>query len=82
MAGPALTGGGQGTPAPAATKAPATAHGVVVELIIELVGVGLMGIFAGMGEGIGRLMLTLMVGFFIIWFLLNASEFAAIVKKV
>ena len=79
MAAPALaqpTGGGSS--APASTP---TAHSIVVQTTIELIGVGLMAIFAGINDGLGKVMLTIMVAFFVIWLIVNVAEFENIVKK-
>jgi hypothetical protein len=58
-----------------------SAHSIVVQTAIEVIGVGLMAIFADMSDNVGRLMLVLMVGFFLIWFFMNLSFWQSIVSK-
>lgn len=59
-----------------------TPHSIVAQLAVELIGVGVMSIAASFGEGIGKVMLTIMIGFFILWLLTNVNMFQSIVSKV
>lgn len=57
-------------------------HDIVMTLTIELIGVGVMAAIADAGSpAVGRMMVALMAGFFLIWFLNNASYFSSIVGK-
>lgn len=57
-------------------------HDIVVTMTIELIGVGLMAAIADSGSpAVGRLMVGLMAGFFIMWFLANSSYFNSILGK-
>jgi hypothetical protein len=58
-----------------------TGHDVVITLTIELIGVGLMAAIADTGETMGKFMVSLMAGFFIIWFLFNYPYFNSILSK-
>lgn len=59
-----------------------TGHATVVTLTIELVGIGLMAALAETGPKMGRLMVSLMAGFMVLWLLINANYFAGFIGKV
>lgn len=66
-----------------ATVAPrGTVHATVITLTIELIGVGLMAALAETGPKMGRAMVTLMGGFMLMWFIVNAGFFASIVNAM
>jgi hypothetical protein len=57
------------------------AHATVVTLTIEIIGVGLMAVLAETSPKMGKLMVTIMGGFMLMWFMVNASYFASIIGK-
>lgn len=74
---PAPSGGSSGT-----SGAFKTGHGIVMSLTIELIGIGIMAAIAdSTSPAIGRMMVALMAGWFLIWFLTNSSYFNSIVGK-
>lgn len=60
----------------------ATGHSIVVETVIELIGISLMAIIADTSKAAGKLMVLLMLGFAVMWFLVNVRYFASIIGKV
>jgi hypothetical protein len=60
---------------------PNPGHATVVTLTLEIVGVGIMAAIAETGPKAGKLMVTLMGGFMLMWFLINANYFASIIGK-
>jgi hypothetical protein len=54
-------------------SAPNTGHDVVVTLTVELIGVGLLAIIAGMSDGLGRIIVALMGGFLLIALITNTA---------
>lgn len=59
-----------------ATKKPAkpTGSDIVVTLTVELIGVGIMTLLAGINKGMGSVVVVVMVGFLLVWLLINTSE--------
>lgn len=55
---------------------------LVTTTAVELVGVALLAILAGMSDDMGKLMLILMWGFVLGWFLLHTQQFAGMVKHL
>jgi hypothetical protein len=51
-------------------------------LFIELVGVGLITILAGMNDDMGKIMLIVMWGFVLGWLLINSQTIAAKAKSL
>ena len=56
-------------------------HATVVTLTIEVIGVGLMAAIAETSPRMGKLMVTIMGGFMVMWFLINSTYFASIIGK-
>jgi len=56
-------------------------HALIVTIATELIGVGLIAVIAGMSDAIGKIMVTLMVGFLLIWLMSNISQLQSIVGK-
>jgi hypothetical protein len=57
-------------------------HSVVTTTFVSLAGVAVFAIMAGMSDNMGKLMLILMWGFVLGWFLLNYSQFKTMVKAL
>jgi hypothetical protein len=57
-------------------------HSIVATTAVELIGVALLAILAGMSDDMGKVMLILMWGFVLGWFLLHTSQFAGMVKHL
>ena len=57
-------------------------HDFVTTTFLELTGVALFAILAGMSDDMGRLMLILMWGFVLGWLLLHTSQLSSMVKKL
>jgi len=59
-----------------------TGNNLITTTLIELVGVGLLAILAGMSDDVGKVMLILMWGFMLGWLLLHTSQLAEMVKAI
>lgn len=59
-----------------ATKKPAKPAGsdIVVTLTVELIGVGIMTLLAGVNKGLGSVVVVVMVGFLFVWVLINTTD--------
>lgn len=59
-----------------ATKKPAKQPGadIVVTLTVELLGVGLLTLLAGVNKQLGSIVVLVMVGFLLGWLFINATE--------
>lgn len=64
-----------------ATKQAAKQPGndIVITTAIELLGVGVFTILAGVSDDLGQVMVVIMWGILLGWFLLHTSEFAKMV---
>lgn len=47
---------------------------IVVTMTVELIGVGLLTLLAGVNKGLGSVIVVVMVGFLFVWLLVNATE--------
>lgn len=47
---------------------------IVVTLTVELIGVGIMALLAGVNKGLGSVVVVVMVGFLFVWVLLNTTD--------
>ena len=66
----------------ATTTKPQTGNNLLTTTFVELVGVGLLAILAGMSDDVGKIMLILMWGFMLGWLLLHTSQLAGMVKAI
>jgi hypothetical protein len=55
---------------------------IVSVTLIELVGVALFAILAGMSDNMGKVMLVIMWGIVLGWALLHVSELSSLVKAI
>lgn len=67
-----------GTPHP--TQQPG--RNIVVSTTVELVGVGILALLAGISEEAGSTVVVFMVGLLVVWLLLHVTELANIVGKL
>lgn len=67
-----------------ATKQAAKQPGndIVITTAIELLGVGVFTILAGVSDDLGQVMVVIMWGILLGWFLLHTSEFAKMVGNL
>ena len=59
-----------------------TGNDVVVVTAIELTGVGLLALLASANDNLGGIVVILMIGFLIAWFLLNTSSLQNELQKI
>lgn len=57
-----------------------TGHDIVTTTAIELIGVALFGILAGISDDMGSVMVVIMWGILLGWLLLNTAELGNLVK--
>lgn len=59
-----------------ATAKPKSAPGsdIVVTMTVELIGVGLLTLLAGVNKGLGSVVVIVMVGFLFVWLLINTPN--------
>jgi len=60
---------------------PQAGRDIVVELTVELLGVGLLTLLAGASKQLGTIVIIVMVGFLLGWLLINTSELQGWLKK-
>jgi hypothetical protein len=65
-----------------ATKTEQPGHSLVTTTFVQLTGVALFAILAGMSDDMGKIMLILMWGFVLGWCLLHTSELGTMVKAI
>ena len=67
-----------------ASKPTASAGGsdIIVTTIIELLGIGLLALIAGISDQIGKIMVLIMSGILLIWMMTNSGLLTHIVGKV
>lgn len=73
--------GGEVPPPNTKTKAQSS-HNIYVGLIGELAGVAVLAILADMNDDLGKLLVALMAGWFLIFLMINASWLSTVTKKV
>jgi hypothetical protein len=66
-----------------ATKKPARQPGneIIVTLTVELLGVGLLTLLAGVNKQMGNIVTIIMVGFLLGWLLINTPQLQGWLKK-
>ena len=64
-----------------AKKTDQPGNDVVVTATVELLGVGLLTLLAGVNKGLGNVVVIVMVGFLIGWLLINTTELQGWLKK-
>lgn len=67
-----------------ATKKPARQPGndIVVTATVELLGIGLLTLLAGVNRPLGNIVVIIMVGFLLGWLLIHTSQLQGWLKKV
>jgi hypothetical protein len=63
-----------------ATKQPG--NEIIVTLTVELLGVGLLTLLAGVNRQMGTVVVIVMVGFLLGWLLINTTQLQGWLKKV
>lgn len=63
------------------TSAPSGAHNVWTELVFAFIGTAALAIVANMNERLGRVLLSVMVGFLFMWLLLHSGQIAGWIQK-
>lgn len=66
----------------AKTPAKQPGNDIVITTAIELLGVGVFTILAGISDDMGQVMVVIMWGIVLGWFLLHTSEFAKMVGSL
>jgi hypothetical protein len=66
-----------------ATKKPQTQSGndLIVTMTVELLGVGLLTLLAGINKQLGTIVVIVMVGFLLGWLLINSVQLKGWVSK-
>jgi hypothetical protein len=57
-------------------------HNIIVTVAIELIGVGLLALLAGISDEIGRIIVIIMVGIAIVWALSHTSLLSDMTSKL
>jgi hypothetical protein len=55
---------------------------ILITTCVQLIGVGLFGVMAGMSDGMGTVMVVMMWGFVLGWLLLNTTQLGNLVKDI
>lgn len=63
-----------------ATKAK-TGEDVIITTIIQLLGVGLLALIAGISDDVGSIVVTIMAGIMLIWLMTHSTQLKAIVSR-
>lgn len=71
---PASPSGGNSNPQPG--------HSLVDATAVQLLGIGLFTILAGMNEDLGDVLVIIMWGIFLGWLLIHTADFAKMVKAL
>ena len=66
----------------AAKVNPQPGNDLVITTAVELLGVGVFTILAGVSDDLGQVMVVIMWGILLGWFLLHTSEFAKMVGSL
>jgi len=65
----------------AAKTKPQPGADIVATLAVELIGVGLLTLLAGVNKHIGNIVVIVMVGFLFVWLLINVGTLQGWIKK-
>jgi hypothetical protein len=57
-------------------------HDVVTTTVVQLIGISVFAIFAGMSDDLGTVMVVVMWGIVLGWFLLHTSDFAKVISPI
>lgn len=55
---------------------------LIATTAVQLLGVGIFAIIAGISDELGKVMVVIMAGILLGWLLLHTSQFAALVAKL
>lgn len=74
---------GAGTGGTVASKPkPTPQHSIFVVMIAELIGIALMALLADLNEGLGKVLMYVMVGWLLLWLMLNAKQIQGLFGKL
>lgn len=59
-----------------------TKHTIVGELLFAAIGVGAFAVVASSSEKIGKFLLVIMLGFFLIFFMVHGQDFANVLQRL
>lgn len=62
-------------------SAPSGAHNVWSELVFAFIGTAALSIIANMNERLGRVLLSIMLGFLLMWLLLHSGQLTGWIQK-
>ena len=65
----------------AAKTKPQPGADIVATLAVELIGVGLLTLLAGVNKQLGNIVVIVMVGFLFVWLLINVGTLQGWIKK-
>lgn len=57
-------------------------HAIFVKLVAEIIAIGLMAMLADMNDGLGGVLAMIMVGWLLVWLMLNAKEIQGLFGKL
>jgi len=66
----------------ASTKQQKNPTDVVVEGIVQLLGVGALALLAGVSDEVGKIIVVIMAGIMLIWLMTHTTQLKTIVGKV
>jgi hypothetical protein len=72
-------GGGGAVTAPTSGE---NEHSIFVTIVAELIGISIIAIAADLNEGLGQVLMWIMIGWLLVWLILNASELQNLVGKL
>jgi hypothetical protein len=64
-----------------AKKTAQPGNDVIVTMTVELLGVGLLTLLAGVNKQLGNIVVIVMVGFLLAWLLINTQQLQGWLKK-
>lgn len=57
-------------------------HQIFVKIAGELIGISVLAVFADMNDDVGSVMVALMVGWFILFLITNATDISGVIGKL
>lgn len=59
-----------------------TAPDVIIEGIVQLLGVGVLALLAGISDDVGHIIVVIMAGIMLMWMMTHTEQLKAIIGKV
>lgn len=69
-------------PPPGAVKPAETAHQLFMTFAGETIGVLIIAVFADLNDDLGRVLMVIMIGWFLLFLMINATTLSGLVQKV